>query len=158
MLVDGIIARFRLLWRDIWRRDGVESEMADEFQYHMELRAADLVRSGVAPDEAARRARHEFGLTELHALEAHRVRGLRGVDRIRFSWLDIKLGIRMLVRYPGLTIVGGVAIAFAIWVGASGFEFLKQMVDPSLPLRGGDRLVAIRLCGTAGPRDANADA
>jgi ABC-type antimicrobial peptide transport system permease subunit len=33
------------------------------------------------------------------------------------TWSDIKLGGRMLVKYPGLTIVGGLAMAFAIWVG-----------------------------------------
>lgn len=34
------------------------------------------------------------------------------------SWLDFRLGFRMLVRFPGLTIVAGLAIAFAtsrIW-------------------------------------------
>lgn len=144
-MLSGIGARCRSLWRGILRRDEVEVEMAEEFRYHMELRAADLVRSGLAPDAAARQARLEFGLTEVHALKALDARGLGGIDRIRFSLLDIKLGFRMLLRYPGLTIVGGFAIAFAIWVGASTFEYVNQVVDPSLPLRGGDRLVAIRL-------------
>ena len=30
------------------------------------------------------------------------------------TWSDIKLGGRMLVKYPGLTVVGGLAMAFAI--------------------------------------------
>ena len=34
------------------------------------------------------------------------------------SWLDFKLGIRMLVRYPGLTLVAGAGIAVAISAGA----------------------------------------
>ena len=38
-----------------------------------------------------------------------------------FSWMDFKLGFRMLVRYPGLTLVGvfGMAMAIAIAAGAS---------------------------------------
>ena len=60
------------------------------------------------------------------------------------SWLDFKLALRMLVKYPGLTLVGGLAIAFAIAVGAAGFEFLTQMVHPTLPLDHGDRIVGIR--------------
>jgi len=32
----------------------------------------------------------------------------------RFSWLDFKVGVRILARYPGLTLVGTVAIAVAI--------------------------------------------
>jgi predicted permease len=61
------------------------------------------------------------------------------------SWLDIKLGLRMLLRYPGLTIVGGLAMAFAIATGASVFEFLNQMAGPRLPLQEGDRIVGVQL-------------
>lgn len=60
------------------------------------------------------------------------------------SWLDFKLGARMLVKYPGLTPVGGLAIAFAIWVGAGAFEFVTQVLHPTLPLDGGDRIVGIQ--------------
>jgi len=66
------------------------------------------------------------------------------VERIRFSLLDFKLGGRMLARYPGLTLVGGLAMAFAIWVGAGTFEFLSQVVNPTLPFRDGDRIVALQ--------------
>ena len=38
--------------------------------------------------------------------------------------LDLKLGGRMLVKYPGLTIVGGLAMAFAICVGTVIFQVL----------------------------------
>src|SRR5262245_4522592 len=65
------------------------------------------------------------------------------------AWLDIKLGFRMLRRYPGLTIVGGIALAFAIATGASVFEFLNQMTSPRLPLEDGGRVIGIRLRDTA---------
>jgi predicted permease len=61
------------------------------------------------------------------------------------SWLDFKLGLRMLVRYPGLTLVGGLAMAFAIWVGAGTFELVTQVLHPRLPLEGGDRIVGLQL-------------
>jgi putative ABC transport system permease protein len=62
--------------------------------------------------------------------------------------LDFKLGARMLVKYPGLTLVGGLAIAIAIAIGATFFEFATQAVYPSLPLPDGDRIVAIRTWDT----------
>src|SRR5262245_44695211 len=65
------------------------------------------------------------------------------------SWLDVKLGLRMLRRYPGLTIVGGLALAFAIATGAGVFEFSKQMTGPTLPLEDGARIVGVRLWHTA---------
>lgn len=50
----------------------------------------------------------------------------------------------MLAKYPGITLVGGIAMAFAIWFGAVTFEMLGQFVHPTIPLPGGDRLVKIQ--------------
>jgi predicted permease len=58
--------------------------------------------------------------------------------------LDVRLGSRMLVKYPGLTLVGGLAMAFAVWAGATTFELVGLFVNPSLPLPGGERIVQIR--------------
>jgi len=72
--------------------------------------------------------------------------------RTGIAWLDVKLGLRMLRRYPGLTVVSSVAMAFAIAAGASVFQFLNQMTLPQLPLPDGDRVVGIRLWDTASRR------
>jgi hypothetical protein len=52
----------------------------------------------------------------------------------RISWLDVKLGARMLVKHPGLTVVGGLAIAVAVAVSTSMFTFLHSSLYPVLPL------------------------
>ncbi|MET0397272.1 MAG: ABC transporter permease [Longimicrobiaceae bacterium] len=57
--------------------------------------------------------------------------------------LDLRLGGRMLVKYPGLTLVGGLAMAFAIWAGAIAFVMVGQFLYPTLPLPGGERVVQI---------------
>ena len=139
-----LISRLRSLWHGLRARAIVEKDMSDEFAAHLELRASDLVRQGVPPDEAIRRARLDFGSSEQFKDEGRAARGLRSVDDLRFSWLDFKLGFRMLVKYPVLTLVAGFAMAFAIWVGVGAFEFLNQVVNPRVPLPQGDRLVAIR--------------
>jgi putative ABC transport system permease protein len=64
------------------------------------------------------------------------------------SWLDFKLG-RVLVKYPGLTLVGVLAIAVAMPISAAAFEFGNDMLRPSLPLEDGDRIVAIQNWDTA---------
>jgi predicted permease len=91
-----------------------------------------------------RKARAEFGSTEYHVEEARHARGLAWFDEVRFSWLDLKLGLRMLVKYPVLTIVGGLSMAFAIWVGASTFEAIRQLVFPTIPLPEADRIVVLQ--------------
>ena len=62
-----------------------------------------------------------------------------------FSWLDFKVGFRMLARYPGITIIGTAAIAVAIALGSIYFEGLNKFWNPRLPIPGGDRIVSIRM-------------
>ena len=59
------------------------------------------------------------------------------------SWLDFKLGFRMLFRYPMLTVVGSLAMAVAIAVGAGTFEIITRVTNPSLPFPDGDRIVGL---------------
>ena len=70
-------------------------------------------------------------------------------DGRRLAWigglsLDMRFGFRMLAKYPGLTIVGGLAMAFAVWVGVVVFEMVTLFTHPTLPLPGGDRVVQVR--------------
>ncbi|AHG89810.1 protein of unknown function DUF214 [Gemmatirosa kalamazoonensis] len=116
--------------------------MNEEFRFHLEMEADRLVREeALEPQEARRRARLAFGYMERHKEEMRDGRGLRWLGGLS---LDLKLGVRLLVKYPGLTIVGGLAMAFAIWVGAVAFEMVMLFVSPTLPLPGGDRIVHLR--------------
>ena len=94
--------------------------------------------------ERMRRGSGGSGTVDSEVVSTRRMRLLP-----RMSWLDLKLGFRMLVKYPGLTAVGGLAMAFAIAVGAAAFEFVTQTIHPALPLDRGDRIVGIRLWHTA---------
>jgi putative ABC transport system permease protein len=58
--------------------------------------------------------------------------------------LDLKLGLRMLVKYPGLTLIGGLAMAFGIWFGAVTFQMFGVISSTKLPLPDGDRIVKIQ--------------
>ena len=58
---------------------------------------------------------------------------------------DYKLGLRMLAKYPGLTIAGGLALAIAIGIGAAWFDVSRQMWRPTIPLPEGDRIVEIEM-------------
>jgi putative ABC transport system permease protein len=61
---------------------------------------------------------------------------------------DYKLGIRMLLKYPGLTLAGGLALAIAIGVGAGYYELIGKVLAPTIPLPEGDRLVLIETQNT----------
>ena len=74
-----------------------------------------------------------------------------GLAPLRGLSLDVRLGLRLLVKHIGLTVVGTVAMAFAIWSGIVAFEFYTQIMHPRLPLEGGARIVAIVMVDTASP-------
>jgi predicted permease len=61
---------------------------------------------------------------------------------------DYKLGLRMLLKYPGLTVTGGLALAVAIGVGAGWYDVIGQVFTPRIPLPAGDRLVFIETHNT----------
>lgn len=133
-------ARARL-WLLVARRSA-ESRMNEEFRLHLELETAKLMRDhGYAPDEARRRALVAFGGVEKHK---ETLRAERGLVWLSSFALDLRLAVRMLVRYPGLTLVGSVAMAFGIAAAVGLFEIRTQLVAPSLPLDEGSRIVGFR--------------
>lgn len=65
-------------------------------------------------------------------------------------WLDAKLGVRMLIKYPGLALSGGAGIAVAVAIAAGGFSVIYgNFLASSLPLDEGDRVVSIHLWNPA---------
>ena len=72
------------------------------------------------------------------------VRGRPSAPRaLTFSLLDLKLAIRMLAKYPGLTVTGGLGIAVAVALGVGFFALFHSRFYPEIPLSGGDRVVAL---------------
>ena len=138
------LARIRSLLRALRRGDALNDDMEAEFRLHMDLRAEELVRAGLTPAEAARRARLEFGSAPSFTDRGRDARGLRAFDSLRFSVLDLKLGGRMLVKHPALTVIATIAVAFAIAVGTVGFEIARQALWPTIPLPDGNAIVALR--------------
>ena len=61
-----MLSKLRSLLRALLHRSAFEREMDEELRFHLESRAADLVKAGVPAAEAARRARLEFGNPEAY--------------------------------------------------------------------------------------------
>src|SRR5215216_3663606 len=122
-------------------RRATESRADEEFRFHLDMETDRVVRDvGVSRDEARRRALAAFGGVENHR---ESMRDGRGVAWLSGMSLDLKLGGRMLIKYPGLTLIGGLAMAFGIWFGAVTFQMFGMITTTKLPLPDGDRIVRI---------------
>jgi predicted permease len=139
--MNGLFARARSFWRGLRRPGQLEAEMDEEMSFHIEMETDRLARDRkLDPREARRQAAAAFGGRDRYKEEGRDVRGLTGVTGLS---LDVKLARRMLVKSPGLTLVGGVGMAVAIAVGAAAFIFMHNLISPRLPLDEGERIVAI---------------
>ena len=56
-----MLKRLRSLFRVLTSRTDFEDGMTEELRFHIEQYTDDLIRSGVSPEEAGRRACIEFG-------------------------------------------------------------------------------------------------
>ena len=124
-----------------FRSSRAERALAREIRSHLQLLEDQHIARGMDAEEARYAALRAFGGVEQvkeHQREARMFRWLA-------SWpMDLKLGGRMLVKYPGLTIVGGLAMAVAICVGLVIFQVVSLFTNPTLPISEGARLVEIR--------------
>ena len=68
------------------------------------------------------------------------------------SWLDWKLGARLLLKYPALTIIGGLSLAAAIAIGAVGIEAADELLYKRLPFDEGGRVVSLETRDTVASR------
>ncbi len=109
-------------------------------------------RTGLDGEKAARRWYwHQLVLSTLPAVRRRLPRNTSGgkgrlgisVSRFRVSWLDVKLGLRMLVKYPGLTLVAVFALAVGIPMGLAPTHFVNALEAPPA-IADSDRLVVLR--------------
>lgn len=68
------------------------------------------------------------------------------------SWLDWKLGARLLLKYPALTIIGGLSLAAAIAIGVVGIELAGDLLYKRLPFDEGSRVVRLETQDAAASR------
>ena len=126
-------------------RCAASREQADDLLGDLE----ETYRSAYAAGHFGARARAAIDTIDVAAaVLAARLGGLH-ITYGSNSVQDYKLGFRMLIKYPGLTIAGGLALALAIGVGAGWYDFLGDFMRPTLPLPGGERIVEIEMRNSA---------
>jgi putative ABC transport system permease protein len=138
-------------WKRIFRLEPGR-EVDEELRFHVEKRIADYMERGMTPEEARQAAAERLGdlapvRSECTVLLTADRRTIERRRSVNVSWLDVKLSVRMLVKYPGLSFVSVIGMALAIAIGAGSFAAISSMLHPTLPLDEGERVVALQKYG-----------
>jgi putative ABC transport system permease protein len=124
----------------VFRRERFDRDLAEEIQQHVERKAAKLMESGVAPDDAHSAAQRQFG----NALSLRE----RSCDLWTWVWLetlvqDVRYGARMLRKNPGFASVAVLTLALGIAVNTTIFSVISGWLLKPPPVPHPDRVVMV---------------
>lgn len=127
--------------RAMTRQQEVDRELDEELAFHLDMEIQKNLQEGMSPAEARRKAALKFGGVQKYREEVRDARWLGWMNGVS---LDAKLGLRMLAKYPGLTVIGGLGMAVAIAIAAI-FDATMGAATAPMPIEGGDRIVALEI-------------
>jgi predicted permease len=143
-LPHGIRRAFRLALR----QQPVEREVDAEIEFHLEMRAAELVARGMTPEAARAEARRRFGDTREWSIAMSAIDRERVARSERAEWLvdlrqDLHFGVRTALRSPLFTLLAVLTLALGIGANAAVFGVVKSVLLDALPYTDADRLVRV---------------
>ena len=126
--------------------------MDAELRFHIEARAEDLARSsGLSGEEALRQARIEFGGVERAKEECRDARGTNFLESVVH---DLRFGVRMLGKNPGVTLVVVLTLALGVGANTAIFGLVNGVLLQRLPVREPEEIAALVIQTNGSPLGA----
>jgi putative ABC transport system permease protein len=113
------------------RRDQFEGELEEEMRFHLEMKAQENAEAGMGPEEARYAAQRQFGNQTLLREVSRDMWGVRSIETL---FEDLRFGIRMFLKSPGLTAVLILTIALGIGFNSTLFSVVNTLLLNPLPL------------------------
>ncbi len=129
-----LLRRLQYLW---WQRR-IDSDLAQEVEFHRAMEADRLERAGLDPDVARATSVRSMGNVTLAREDA---RAVWIAPWLENTQRDIAYAFRMLVQRPGFTVAIAMVMGLGIGSTTGVFGLLDALVLESLPVQQPERLV-----------------
>ncbi|HKF57261.1 MAG TPA: ABC transporter permease, partial [Blastocatellia bacterium] len=123
----------------LWKRRDREEELEEEIRSHLQMAARDRVERGETAEQAKAAARREFGNPGLVKEVTREMWGWASVERLV---QDLRYGVRMLAKNPGLTLVAAITLALGIGGSTAVLSTVNGFILRPLPVEKPGELVA----------------
>ena len=134
------IARLRAFVRRLVRSRRAERDLHDEVESYAALLADELGATGLAPEDASRRARAALGGVESVKESVRSIRTGAGLEQ---TWRDIGAAVRGLRRSTGFAVTAIVTIGLGIGVNTTLFSVIDGALFEPLPYERSHELVRL---------------
>src|SRR3954463_1546624 len=114
-----------------------DEDLQREIAFHIDQRTRDLVMQGIAPAEAGRRARIEFGRPAQVQEDCRGARRRRLWNDLR---ADLRFALRLARRTPVLTATTILALTLGIGATSAMFAVINGVLLKPLPYRSPSQL------------------
>ena len=114
------------------------ADLADELQFHLDQRAADLVRDGLPRAEAERLARRQLG-SPLQLRESSR--DVKSAVWLESLLLDFRFGLRMISKYRKASLAAIASLALAVGACTAAFALVDALTLRPLPIAAPHQLI-----------------
>jgi predicted permease len=135
-VLKGLAARAR----SILRPADAEARLDEEFRFHLDAETEHLIRQGVPPAEARRRALVAFGGIEGHRETMRDERGARLFDDLR---ADVRYTLKAMGRHPGFIVSATLTLGLGIGVNGIVFGYVNSLLFRPVHARAPEELVAL---------------
>ena len=117
--------------RSLFRKDKAELDLSEELQFHLQNQIDEYVAQGMGPQEARHAAFRSLGGVEQVKEECREARRMNLTENFM---RDLRLGLRMLRRNPGFTVLVILCLTLGIGANTAVFSWVEGILLRPYPL------------------------